>query len=166
MANSNNSVVVTSLYGRKGEGIISGTPKPGIVVSIKASTEPVNGRYTWEAYNPGAGDGTPGLIAILDVDDEQGKTREDAYVSGTRCKLFFPVPGDELQLRKADISGTGSATEDLNIGEKLLVVSGTGYISPVAVGIIASPVSYPFQSLETVTDQPAETFVRVIFTGY
>lgn len=147
------------------EGLISGALKPGVVMEIKTSTEPVNGRFTWEAWSPGNGDGEPSLIAVLLPDHYRGLTYADAYTSGDRCFLYCPLPGEELNLRKADISGTGSGTEDLSIGEKLLVVDGTGYISPVAVGVAHAKAVYPFFSLETVTDQAAETLVHCMYTG-
>lgn len=166
-----NEIVVNSQYGKKIEGIISGTPKPGTLMQIKTAVEPVNGVHTWEAYNPVGGgspslqgDGAPALTAVLDIDSLQGKGFDDAYVSGTRGFLWVPLPGDEINVRKADISGTGSATEDLAIGDRLLIVAGTGLVSKVAVGLIASPVAYPFQVMETLVDQPAETLVWVMRT--
>ena len=42
-----NVIVVTSPNGRKIEGIISGTPKPGTWMQIKPSVAPINGRFTW-----------------------------------------------------------------------------------------------------------------------
>lgn len=163
-----NAIVVNSPHGRKLEGIVSGTPKPGTWMQIKPSVAPVGGRHTWEAAGTSGnvGDGSPRLLAILDVDQYQGKTVDDAYVSGTRCFLWCPLPGDELNVRKADISGTSSALEDLNIGEKMLIVDGTGLSSPLAVGIVASPATYPMTVLETVTDQPAETLVHVMINHH
>lgn len=159
-------VVIRADSQRKIEGIISGTPKPGTMMQLKASVEPVGGRHTYEAYAPGVGDGAPQELLILDIDHLQGKTWDDAYVTATRGFLHSLVAGDEVNVRKADISGTGSALEDLNIGEKMLIVDGTGKASPLAVGVAASPVSYPFVTLETVTDQPAETLVWCRVTGY
>ena len=155
-----NKIVVKSPFGRDGEGLVSGTPKPGTLMQIKASVEPVGGKFTYEAYAPGVGDGAPRELIILTEDDYQGKTADDAYVSGTRCFLWFPLPGDELNVRKANISGTSSATEDLNIGERLLIVDGTGFVSPVAVGLANASAVYPFVALETLNDQAAEALVH------
>ncbi len=163
-----NEIVLSSYpQGKFIEGLISGTPKPGTLMQLKASVEPVNGRHTYEVYAPGTGDGTPGEVLVLRADDLQGKTNDDAYVTGTRCFLYAPIAGEELNVRKADISGTGSGLEDLNIGEKLLVVDGTGKVSPSAVGIAyaTGPVAYPFVSMETVTDQPAEMLIWVKYRG-
>ncbi len=159
-----NLIVVTSPYGRKLEGIVSGTPKPGVWMQIKPSVAPIGERFTWEAagVSGNVGDGSPRLLALLDIDQYQGKGVDDAYVDGKRCFMWCPLPGDEVNVRKADVSGTGSATEDLNIGEKMLIVDGTGYSSPVVVGVVASPVVYPMTVLEAVTDQPAEQLVHVM----
>lgn len=150
---------------KKVEGIIADTSKPGTIMQVKASTEPVGGRLSYVAYAPGVGDGAPRPLYILDTDYLQGKTYDDAYVSGTRGFLYALQPGDEVNVRKADISGTGSASEDLAIGDRCLVVDGTGKISKVAVGIANASAVYPFQVLETLTDQPAETLVHCRFSG-
>lgn len=148
------------------EGIISGTPKPGTMMQVKASTEPVNGKFTYEAYAPATGDGAPQVTIVLREDHLQGKGVDDAYETGKRGFLYVPAAGEMLNVRKADISGTGSATEDLNIGEKLLIVDGTGKVSPVAVGIANAGVKYPFTAMETITDQPAEMLVYCMFNGH
>lgn len=163
-------VVSANPTGRKVEGLISGTPKPGTCMQIKTAVEPVGGRHTWEIYNPVAGgspslagDGAPALVAVLDIDHTQGKIFSDAYVSGTRGFIWIPGFGEELNVRKADITGTSSATEDVAIGDRLMIIQGTGFVSKIAVGLVASPVAYPFQSLETLVDQPVETLLWVIF---
>ena len=165
-------IAVGTPYGQRKEGIISGTPKPGTHMQVKTAVEPVGGRPTWEAFSPATGggpslggDGVPGLIAVLDLDDLQGFGFNTSYVSGRQGAVWVPLPGDECNLRKADIAGTGTATEDLAIGDRLLVVQGTGFISKVAVGLVASPVAYPWQALETLVDQPAETLVHCLRTG-
>lgn len=161
-----NSIIVSANpQGKFLEGTIVGTPKPGTMMQLRNASW-TNGRPSYEPYAPGVGDGAPRELIVLLTDELQGKTLSDAYVTGTRGFLYCPIPGEELNVRKADISGTGSATEDLDIGERLLIVDGTGMVSPVAVGIIASPATYPFKSLEAITDQPAETLVHVQVQSY
>lgn len=146
------------------EGVISGTPKPGTIMELVPATAPIGGRFTYRVWQPGTGDGTPGAMYILDTDPDQGKLFSDAYVSGTRGFLHQLLPGDEVNVRKADISGTGSATEDVAIGDKFYVVDGTGMISKVAVGVLNAVAVQKFQSQEAFVDQAAETLVwcRVI----
>ena len=173
-------IVVESLFGQQKEGIISGTPKPGTHMQIKTAVEPVNGRPTFEIFAPSTGgspslggDGAPGPVLVLDIDDYQGKTFADAYVTATRCKVWAPAMGDELNIRKQDIAGTSSATEALAIGDRLLVIQNTGLVSKVAVGLVASPVAYPWQSLETLagpggattSGQVAEWLILCMYTG-
>lgn len=166
-------VVSAEPRGRTYEGIVSGTPKPGTHAQIKTAVEPVQSRHTWEIWNPVAG-GNPSLggdgarggpITLFDINHNEGKLFSDAYVTATRCYLFMPHIGDECNVRKADIAGTSSVTEDLAIGDRLLVVQGTGLVSKVAVGLIASPPSYPWQVMETLVDQPVEWLFWCIRTG-
>lgn len=161
-------IVSANPQGKFLEGTIVGTPKPGTMMQIKAGTEPTNGRHSWEPYGTtsNGGDGAPRMLAILLEDAEQGFTYDTAFVTGKRGRLYVPIPGEELNVRRNEISGTGSATEDISIGERFLIVDGTGKISPVAVGLIASPVSYPFYSLETMTDPLAENLLWCQVTGY
>ena len=161
-------IVSANPQGKFLEGTVVGTPKPGTMMQIQAGTEPTNGRHSYVPYGTttNGGDGAPRQVIVLLEDAEQGGTYDTAYVTGKRGRLYCPIPGEELNVRMADISGTGSGTEDIAIGERLLIVEGTGKISPVAVGLIASPVSYPFYSMETVTDMPAEQGIWVSVTGY
>lgn len=104
------------------EGIISGTPKPGTAMQIKAATELVAGEFTWEVYNPSA-DGDPRLMAILLEDDLQGGIYSTAYVSGTRGKLYVPLPGELINILLKDVSGTGDTHA---IGDRVMAEHGSG----------------------------------------
>lgn len=148
------------------EGIVSGTPSPGTIMALQ-NTPLVAGRPTWAAYNPGTGDGSRGLMAVLLEDWEQGKTWNDAYVSGTRCKLYVPAEGEDVNLRKADIAGTGSPTENITISQKLLVVDGTGKISPVAVGVLTTGTQgYPFIAMEAISSSSPQLSEELIWCKY
>lgn len=101
--------------GRFRSGIISGTPKPGQQMQIKAATEPVNGLFTFEAVDAASPNQTP---FILLEDEQQGCTASTAYVSGTVCRVYTPLPGDELNLLFANVAGTG---DTFAIGDKAVV---------------------------------------------
>lgn len=148
--------------GQFGEGFISGTPKPGTHLQIKAAVEPVGGRFTYEVYAPGTGDGTPAPIIVLLEDALQGKTYDDAYATGDRIQFYSPIAGEEMNVRKADISGTGSGLEDLSIGEKMAVVDGTGKVAPANAlpGVAHANARYPWTCLETMVDQAAEVLIQ------
>lgn len=166
MASGNCVVVSPQPRGTYLEGFISGSLKPGTHLQIQASTAAVGGKFTYEVYAPGTGDGTPRPVLVLDMRTELGQTADTATVSGELYRIYAPVNGDELNVRKADISGTGSATEDLNIGERMLIVDGTGMVSPIAVGVANAAAVYPYTSLEAVTDQAAEQLVWCRFSPY
>lgn len=161
-ANARNVIVLSAdPKGHFIEGTISGTPKPGTLMQVQVGTAPKNGRLTYEVYAPAAGDGSPREVIVLREDDEQGKTVDDAYVSGTRGFMYIPCPGDEIQVRRQDITGTGTAAEDISSGERLLIVDGTGKVSPVAIGVVNAAAVYPFVSLENYSDPPAESLIPV-----
>lgn len=139
------------------EGIVDGTPKPGTVMSVVAATEPENGAYTWEPWN-GAADGERSLIAVLLEDSLQGKTENDAYVSGDRCFLYVPVAGELLNMLVANISGTSDA---FAITDKLIVDDGTGKL----IATTGSPEIEPFMVMETKAALTADTLVKCMYTG-
>lgn len=148
-------VVSSAPKGMFMEVVISGTPKPGTMMQFKIGTAFDGGnRPTFEVYNPG-GDGFPDDVAILTDDGPHsnlGRDFDTAFADGDRGMLYFPIPGDELNVRRSDITGTGSPAEDISVGEKLLIVSGTGFVSPVAIGLANSPAYKPFRAMEAITD--------------
>lgn len=160
MAKGNEIVVSNEPRGRFMEGIVSGTPSPGTVMQIKAATEPIGGRLTWEAYNADA-DGDQRLMAVLLPDWLQGKVNTDAYADGDRCFLYCPLPGDELNML---VSAAGTGTGDaMAIGNLLIVNDGDGLL----IATTGTPESEPFIVLETVADVAAAgTLTHVMFTGF
>ena len=168
MAKGNGVVVVNRDNARQVWGYISGTPKPGTVMQLKAGTADSAGRFTYEAYNRDDDAERPlGAIFILDLDYTQGKTRDDAYASGDFAPLWPAVPGDEYNLLLKNISGTGTGDE-VSIGTILTIDDGTGKLIP-STGSSESPGSpeiEPFVSLEEETDVTADVHIHVQFTGY
>ena len=104
------------------EGIISGTPKPGTMMQLKAATAQVAGEYTWEVYNPNAS-GDPRLVAILLADELQGGVVSQAYVSGSRGFLYCPLPGEICNILVKDVAGTGDTHA---IGDRMYAEAGSG----------------------------------------
>jgi hypothetical protein len=148
--------------GRFLEGIISGTPKPGTVMQIKAATERIGGRFTFVVYDRDAdGDHPAGPFYVLLEDKLQGRTVDTAYADGERCFLYCPLPGDELNmLVTAAGTGTGDA---IAIGDILMVDDGTGLL----VATTGDPQTEAFMAAETLSDVVAAgTLTSVIFSGY
>jgi hypothetical protein len=103
--------------------------------------------------------GNRNAIAILLEDDNQGGTYNDAYVTGKIGRLYYPIMGEEFNMWIQNISGTA---DDFVIGDKLIVDDGTGQLLISA----STPESEPFICLETITDNTADAFTWVKFTGY
>lgn len=160
MAKGNEIIVSAEPRGRFLEGIVSGTPKPGTVMQIQAGTAADgNGKHTWEVFNADA-DGDQRLIAVLLPDWGQGKTATDAYVTGTRCFLYVPIAGEELNMLVANVSGT---SDTFSVGDVLMVDDGTGKL----IATTGSPESEPFIILEAVTTAlTADTLQWCMYTGY
>lgn len=157
-----NKIIVTSLYGRRVEGVISGTPLPGTIMQVKAATALVHGRPTWEPYNRAAdGDRPQGPLIVLDMDTFQGRGPDDAYVDGDRGFGWVLAEGDEVNVRwSAAGTGTGDAVA---IGDIGIVDDGTGLI----VATTGTPETESFMAMEAVSDVVlAGTLVHSIYSGH
>lgn len=158
MSRHNTIVLTAAPAGRFLEGYISGTPKPGTLMQVKAGVEMIGGRHTWEVFS-GSADGERTLIAILRENQLMGRTITDAYANGDRGYLYCPIPGDELQVLLANISGTG---DHFAIADKLIHDSGTGKF----IATTGSPESEPFIVMETLAALTADTLCHVMYTGH
>lgn len=147
MARGNEIIVSGFPRGTFYEGIIGDTSKPGTCMQIQAGTAAQGGIFTWVKATPPA-DGASLLIAILLPDRNQGKTATDAYVSGTRCFLYSPIAGEDLNV----LIGGAGPTESFAIGDRLAIASNgnvdkVGNLAPPS----SIPASVPFICQETVT---------------
>ncbi len=140
------------------EGIIDGALKPGTIMELKDAVAAINGRFTWRRYQSGT-DGDRQIIAVLLPDKLQGKIATDAYSDGSRCFMYVPQAGEQLNVLVDDISGTG---DDHAIGDLFIVDTETGRL----IATTGDPESEPFQCMEVVTDPEADTLVHCIYTGY
>lgn len=163
MAKGNNIIVSSPTRGVFLEGIVSGTPKPGTVMQVVAATEPVNGRFTWEAYNQ-SWDAQPSLVAVLLPNYLTGGIATTAFTSGERCQLYCPAMGEELNMIIEDVAGT-SATSDYAIGDRLEINDGSGKLQDASTGTTRN-YSVPFILLETITDTTADYLAHVMYTGH
>lgn len=143
------------------EGIINGTPKPGTVMQIKNAVEPISGAYQFEVYNRDADGNRPkGPLWVLLEDYGNGRTIDDAYVDGDRCRCYCPAPGEVLNMLIANIAGTG---DTFAIGDILMVDDGTGKL--IAEG--GGPESHPFMMGETVgTALTADDHKECFYAGH
>lgn len=151
------------------EGIVSGTPKPGVCMAIVAATAPVGGRFTWQVSQRSTG--AIGIVAVLREDDLQGKVGVsktaaftggppapgDAYVTGTRCFMYCPIAGEQVNMQYHDVAGTG---DSIAIGDLFGVETLTGQMIKNS-----SFASAPFQALETVTQPTADLMMWMLYLG-
>lgn len=152
-------IISANPQGKFLEGVVQGTPKPGTVMEIVTPFYQ-NGRHLWRAFAPSGGsDGDKRVVAVLLEDDLQGKLITDAYVTLTRCFLYVPQAGDELNMLLQNLSGTA---DDHAAGEMLMVDNGTGML----IASAGTPESEPFMLLEAVTDPTSDTLAPCLYTGY
>lgn len=165
MARGNNLVVSGHARGHHIAGKIDGTPKPGTVVTPKPGTTPDdNGLIEFEPAGASAGlmsaDGDRIPIGVLDIDIGRGKTLDDAYADGDHVRVYYPLPGEELNMLFHNESGTA---DDVVAGTtKMIVDDGTGGLVPTA----STPEAEPFLALESITDPSADQHFHCLFTGY
>jgi len=137
------------------EGTIYGTPKPGTCLSIKTPFYE-GGWHQWEPFT--ATSGHKRLVAVLLEDSLQGKTIDDAYVTGTRALIYVPQPGEELNMLISDVSGTGDSHAVL---EQLMIETVTGKLIADSSGE-----SEPFTLLTALTALTADVLAPCVYTGY
>lgn len=157
MAKGNEIVLSGNPKGVFLEGTIDDTSKPGTIMQIKAGVAPVGGRHTWIAAAPGT-DGEPAIIAILCADNFQGKLITDAYVAGTRCFMYCPIAGEEVNVLLGEVAGTGNT---FTVGDGFILNATGGWLVPNT----GTPGSVPFICLEPAVQVVASTLTWCMFTG-
>lgn len=148
-------IVVSELpRGVRREGIISGTPLPGQCVEIDPTVTTLsNGRVQYRVYQPGTS-GNRKTIYLLEEDADQGFTSTTAYVSGTRCFVYTPVAGEEVNVLVK--GGTNPA-----FGDRVMLETGSGKV----IALSGSQQSEPFQMMEGITNA-SDQLGWAVYTGY
>lgn len=141
--------------GRFIQGVISGTPKPGVCLSI-SSVFTMGGWHTWVPFS--ATNGHRRLIAVLLEDELRGGALDEAYVTGSIVPIYIPNAGDEFNMLIADVGGTADTHAVLGM---YMVQTATGKLMKEA-----SPESEPFQLLEAQGALSADVLAPCVFTGY
>jgi hypothetical protein len=174
MARGNEIIVSAHPMGKFEEGIITDTSLPGMFMEMVPATAFVGGRPSFRARSQS--DGALGPICILRGDELQGKLSVgakqsdvtsggvtvkgnlavgDAYVAGTRCFVYWPVAGEDLNAILGDVAGTGDTVTQ---GD-LFGISSTGFLKADS-----SYTSAPFQAMETLAG--AVTGRTVVWVKY
>ena len=133
------------------EGIVSGALLPGIMVQMKVSAGLTGGEPTWEAYNPNA-TGDPRLVAILLEDQLQGGLITTAYTTGTKCFVYCPLPGEQINICVKDVAGTGDIH---TFGDRVVGEAGSGKFLVQSTSANAAQ----FQLMETIAAPTADVWL-------
>ncbi len=158
MAARGTTVIISAQpQGKFLEGVINDTSKPGTVMEIMTPFYR-GGRHLWRHFS--RTDGYKALVAVLTEDSLQGKIISDAYVAASRCFLYCPIAGEELNMLFLDVAGTA---DDWAAGDYATVDSGTGKLQAVAGSDADHMV--PFQILVAITDPAADFLAPCIYTG-
>jgi hypothetical protein len=157
MARGNEIVITANPKGNFIEGVINDTSKPGTIMQVQAATEMVSGEHTWVAAAPGT-DGKKVLVAVLLSDDLQGFGPSQAYVAGTRGRMYCPVPGDDINVRVGEVAGTGNT---FAIGDRFIIDAESGLLVPES----GSPQDTIFVCMETITQAAGGTLVWCRYLG-
>lgn len=123
MARGNAIVLNAAAYGFWEEGIVTDQSLPGTHMEIVPNVNPTGARFSWRAKSAAAGVACPTVLLINDW--EQGQiaaptTTPTANTSGH--KLYWPLPGDDVNALVAESAGTGTSGENL-IGDRLAINS-------------------------------------------
>ncbi len=136
------------------EGVIDDSSKPGTQMEMVPNSTFVGGRPHWRAST--RNDGAKGPVFVLREDKSQGKTATDAYVSGTRCFLYAPVAGEQLNLLMSDVTGTG----DLVTQGDIFMTTQGGLIRANQGGTSA-----PFQAMESLAQVSGSNLLWISYLG-
>jgi hypothetical protein len=160
MSRGNRIVVNPDAKGAYEWGYVTTGEKPGTILQIDASVALKSGKHTWVVYNRDADGNRPaGPFAVLVEDLYQGRDATTAVTAGDFCKMYIPLPGDELNLLFGNASGTA---DDIALGDLMIVDDGTGKI----VETTGSPETEVAVALEAIVDPAADQLLWVRWTGF
>jgi len=145
---------------------IVGTPKPGTVMEIDAAVEPVANVFSYQCYgttaasggNHVSADGDRKVIAVLLEKNDEGMIYSQAYTAGDLGTIYYPLPGEQLNMLFQDVAGTGDTQA---IGDEFMVDDGTGKL----LACDSDAESQPFTCLETMAAGTADKWIQCRFNG-
>ena len=154
MAKGSEIIVTSPERGVRLEGLLTSAQnrQVGTICQLKASTEPVGGRHTYERFQPGANGNRRPIYVVLN-DTLRGMGPTQYYTAGDRLLLYVPRPGEELNIY------TNAGT--YAIGDLLMLVNASGALTATS----GTPESEPFMCMETLTLSDAG-LLHVMYTGY
>lgn len=143
--------------GRFEEGTIDDTSTPGTLMMINPGTTDVSGRKHWIAAAPGTA-GKKILVTLLLDDIQQGMTYGTAYVAGSRCRLYNPIAGEEMNV----IAGVGSGTSNnFTVGQRFIIDTAFGVLIPET----GSPQDTIFECMQLLSGVVEDSLVWMKYLG-
>ena len=136
MARGNAIIVNADPKGFVEEGYVTDQSLPGTHMEIVPATNPIGGRFSFRARS--SANGAPGGTILLINDWEQGQIAAPATTPTANTgghKLYYVLPGDDVNALVAESAGTGTSGENL-IGDSLslndsgFLMAGTGTVKP------------------------------------
>lgn len=124
---------------------IDDTSYPGTMMQVTPAAALVNGRPHVEHYQPAA-DGDPRVKIVLVDDYTQGGLWSLPATVGANVKIYYPLPGEEINVVVAAQVGTGNANA-YTIGERLIPQHTTGQMIAEATSSFAAW----FMAMEAIT---------------
>lgn len=133
---------------------VTGTPKPGTLMEITPATEPIGNVFNYSIYGTTAAsggnfvsaDGDRKAIAVLLEKDQEGKTYDDAYVSGDMGRVYFPAMGEHINMIFAVVAGTG---DTFAIGDEMMASNAADASLGKLIAADSDAEAHPFTCLET-----------------
>ena len=156
------TIIVTSWpKGTRDEGILGLNAYPGTKMEIKNGVLPVGGRHTWVPWGTNGSGGTGGTEAtgdprpkaILLADELQGAAPLTQLIAGqNRAFLYFPLPGEDMNILCAGEAGTGSANAFF-IGTRFIAqVTGVAATNGLYIVEATSSISADFMCKEHIDE--------------
>jgi hypothetical protein len=118
---------------------------PGTIMELDPSVGMLNGRFQMKASS--RANGKMRQQAVLLEDTLQGFPVGTAYVSGTRGRIYTPVPGEECNVF-VEVPGTGTGSHGGVHFGTYLINDTLGKLTPET----GSPEETPWIALENVAD--------------
>src|SRR6266849_462050 len=118
-------IVSSPPRGRFDEGILGDTSSPGTMMQIKDAVScDSTGVFTFVHYAPGADSDSRVTCILLEQLLLEGQppafpgSNPVAGVQGARCRVYYPLAGEEMNILVKGQAGTGSANA-FTVGERL-----------------------------------------------
>lgn len=133
---------------------------PGTILQLDPSVALSAGKHTAVPYNRDAdGDRPKGPLMVIVEDLYNGRAATAAVEAGALCKVYIPLPGDEINLLYMNVSGTA---DDVELGDIMTVDDGTGKV----IVTTGSPEIEVAVALEAIVDPTADQLLWCRWSGY